>query len=125
MTFIFLSLECLWIYNCVVFTTNRVAVSWLCADGLAGAAAGNSLNSGGDFRLDHHAIKGRGGDQPATGKTQIAQPPARTDGAPCLSVVARFEHIGGASARHQNAMIIIVKLNGLYIRQAQRRYGLP
>src|SRR5689334_17430505 len=119
MAFIFLSLEGLWIYNCVVFTTNRVAVSWLCQDRLAGTAAGNSLNSSGDFRLDHHAVKGRSGDQPAMRETQIAQPPSRADGAPCLSVVARFEHIGRASARHQDAMIVIIELNGLYIGQAQ------
>src|ERR1043166_3977351 len=90
MAFIFLSLEGLWIYKCVVFTTSRVAVSCFCEDGLARAAAGNSGNSCSDFRLDHHTVKGRGGDQAAMGKTQIAQPPARTDGAPCLSVVARF-----------------------------------
>src|SRR5579864_725654 len=113
MTFIFLSLEGLWIYNCVVFTTNRVAVSWHCEDRLAGAVAGDSLNPGGDFRLDHHAIKGSGGDQATMRQTQIAQPPSRTYGAPCLSVVAGFKHISGASARHQDAMIVIVELNGL------------
>src|SRR5256885_16147660 len=36
MAFIFLSLEGLWIYNCVVFTTNRVAVSWLGEDSITG-----------------------------------------------------------------------------------------
>src|SRR3954464_3029645 len=59
------------------------------------------------------------------GHTQISDAPSRSYGIPVPAIVSRFKDVDGQSARHQHAMIFIVKVDRLYIGKAKRRNLFP
>jgi hypothetical protein len=75
--------------------------------------------------LDHHTIKGRSSQQTPAGYSEIADAPSRADRIPRPAIVSRFKDVDGETACDQYTMIVLIKVDRLYIGKVQRGNLLP